>query len=159
VAYDGTTTLAFARAEPLADFRTGSTERYDRASAAVEGAFRPLGLEPIRGEPDDSFCPGTHSLSVASADGRQRKVVGIAQRVRSDAALVAGIVLVAAREKLAAVLERVYDALAVPLDPASVGTVAAAGGPSDPDAVRTALEEGLLGDASDVSIERIGDGR
>ncbi|AFO55946.1 lipoate--protein ligase family protein [Natrinema sp. J7-2] len=159
VAYDGTTTLAFARAEPVADFRTGSTERYDRASAALERALRTLGLEPIRGEPDDSFCPGTHSLSVASADGRQRKVVGIAQRVRSDAALVAGIVLVAAREKLAAVLERVYDALAVPLDPASVGTVAAAGGPSDPDAVRTALEEGLLGDASDVSIERIGDGR
>ncbi|RZH69228.1 lipoate--protein ligase family protein [Natrinema altunense] len=161
VAYDGTTTLAFARAEPVADFRTGSTERYDRASAALERALRTLGLEPHRGEPDDSFCPGTHSLSVAaaSADGRQRKVVGIAQRVRSDAALVAGIVLVAAREELADVLERVYDALAVPLDPASVGTVAAAGGPSDPDAVRTALEEALIGDANEVSIERIGGGR
>ncbi|ELY82589.1 lipoyl protein ligase domain-containing protein [Natrinema pallidum] len=161
VAYDGTTTLAFARAEPVADFRTGSTERYDRVSAALERALRTLGLEPIPGEPDDSFCPGTHSLSVgaASAAGRKRKVVGIAQRVRSDAALVAGIVLVAAREELADVLERVYDALAVPLDPASVGTVAAAGGPSDPDAVRTALEEALIGDASDVSIEHIGEGR
>ncbi|WP_226482592.1 lipoate--protein ligase family protein [Natrinema amylolyticum] len=161
VAYDGETTLAFARAEPVADLRAGTTERYDRATAALERALRTLDLEPMRGEPDDSFCPGTHSLSVAdaSADGRRRKLVGIAQRVRSDAALVAGIVLVTGRAALAGVLEAVYEALGVPFDPASVGTVADAGGPSDPDAVRTALEEALIGEASDVSIERIGGGR
>ncbi|WP_222920154.1 lipoate--protein ligase family protein [Natrinema sp. SYSU A 869] len=161
VAYDGATTLAFARAEPVTDRRAGTTERYDRATASLERALRTLGLEPSRGEPDDSFCPGTHSLSVtdASADGRRRKLVGIAQRVRSDAALVAGIALVANRAELTDVLEAVYDALAVPLDPASVGTIAAAGGPSDPDTVRVALKEALISDASDVSIERIGDGR
>jgi len=108
VAYDGETTLAFARAEPLADDRTGTTERYERVTVDLERALDTLGLEPTRGEPDDSFCPGTHSLSVVDANtgGRQRrKVVGIAQRVRRGAALVAGVVLVANREELAGVLE------------------------------------------------------
>ncbi|SEW21190.1 lipoyl protein ligase domain-containing protein [Natrinema salifodinae] len=173
VAYDGTTTLAFARAEPVADLRTGTTDRYERATAALERALRTLGLEPVRGEPDDSFCPGTHSLSVAvartepkaSADGAgddetgapRRKLVGIAQRVRSDAALTAGIALVANREELADVLDEVYGALDVPFDPSSVGTVADAGGPSDPETVRTAIEESLIGDATDVSVVSAGD--
>ncbi|WP_226005191.1 lipoyl protein ligase domain-containing protein [Natrinema salinisoli] len=160
VAYDGTTTLAFARAEPVADFRSGSTDRYERATAALERALRSLGLEPSRGEPDDSFCPGTHSLSVADASGderQRRKLVGIAQRVRQDAALVAGIVLVDNCGALARVLEAVYDALAMGLDPASVGTVADAGGPSDPDTVRTAVEDALIGAETDVSVESIGD--
>ncbi|WP_254762987.1 lipoyl protein ligase domain-containing protein [Natrinema marinum] len=153
VAYDGETTLAFARAEPIADFRTGTAERYERATADLERALRTLGLEPVRGEPDDSFCPGTHSLSVTDAadaerrDGRRRKLVGIAQRVRQDAALVAGVVLVANRDALAGVLEPVYDALGVPFEPRTVGTVADAGGPADPDIVRTALEDTLVGDA------------
>jgi lipoate-protein ligase A len=159
VAYDGTTTLAFARAEPVANFRTGSTDRYERATAALERALRSLGLEPTRGEPDDSFCPGTHSLSVTGASGderRRRKLVGIAQRVRQDTALVAGIVLVTNRGELAGVLEAVYDALSIGLDPASVGTVAAAGGPADPDTVRTAVEDALIGEETDISLERVG---
>jgi lipoate-protein ligase A len=144
VAYDGETTLAFARAEPVAAARTGVSDRYERATAAVERALRSLGLEPTRGEPDDAFCPGTHSLSVA--DGR-RKVVGIAQRVRTDAALVAGVALVANHTALSAALEGVYGALGIPFDPATVGTVADAGGPSDPEVVRAALEDALVGDA------------
>lgn len=158
VAYDGESTLAFARAEPVADFRRGTDERYERATAAVEEALRSLepGLEPVRGEPANSFCPGTHSLSLADANGRQRKVVGIAQRVRQDAAVVAGIVLVANRDGLAAVLEAVYDALGVPFDPESVGTVASGGGPSDPGVVRSALEDALVdGDESDLTVESV----
>jgi len=161
VAYDGETTLAFARAEPLADDRTGTTERYERVTVDLERALDTLGLEPTRGEPDDSFCPGTHSLSVVDANtgGRQRrKVVGIAQRVRRGAALVAGVVLVANREELAGVLEPVYDALGVPLEPASIGTIADAGGPADPAKVRTVIEDALVGDATAVSLEGVGDG-
>jgi hypothetical protein len=39
----------------------------------------------------------------------------------------------------------VYDALGYPFDPASVGSVAAAGGPSDPEPVRAAVERELTG--------------
>jgi len=154
VAYDGATTLAFARAEPVTDGRTGTTARYERTTAALERALRTLGLEPSHGEPADSFCPGTHSLSVNTRAG-ERKIVGIAQRVRSDAALVAGIVLVANRDDLVAVLETVYGALGVALEPASVGTIAAAGGPTDPGPVRAAIEDALVGDAAISAIESV----
>ncbi|QSX00976.1 lipoate--protein ligase family protein [Haloterrigena alkaliphila] len=181
VAYDGETTLAFARAEPVADFRRGTDDRYERATSAVERALRGLecesesesgsGLEPVRGEPEQSFCPGTHSLSFADASARegedngegetppQRKVVGIAQRVRQDAAVVAGIVLVDNREELTGVLESVYDALDVAFDPATVGTVASAGGPSEPGVVREALEDALVGDETDVTVESVASAR
>ncbi|WP_137288015.1 lipoyl protein ligase domain-containing protein [Natronorubrum halophilum] len=158
VAYDGETTLAFARAEPVADFRRGTGERYERATNAVERALRSLeaGLDPVRGEPEDSFCPGAHSLSLATEDGERRKVVGVAQRVRQDAAVVAGIVLVDRRETLADALEGVYGALEVPFDRESVGTVGSEGGPSDPTVVRSALEDALVGDErADATVESV----
>ncbi|WP_312912119.1 lipoate--protein ligase family protein [Natronosalvus caseinilyticus] len=143
VAYDGSRVLAFARAEPVADFRRGTDERYERLTADVESALVDLGVEPVRGEPDDSFCPGTHSLSL-EVGGSLRKVVGIAQRVTSDAALVSGILLVEASDELRDVLEAVYDALEVPFDPDSVGGVAD-GSTVSPERVRRVLESALVG--------------
>ncbi|WP_049889277.1 lipoate--protein ligase family protein [Natronolimnohabitans innermongolicus] len=160
VAYDGETTVAFARADPVADFRRGTDERYERLTTDVERALERLGLERIeRGEPDRSFCPGAHSLSAVDGAGRRRKIVGIAQRVRSDAALASGILLVDSADELASVLEDVYGALDVPFDPASVGTVASGGGPSDPATVRATLEAALVGDdAASATIESVDDG-
>lgn len=145
VAYDGETTIAFARAEPIADFRRGTDERYERLTAAVEGALEELGIDLERGEPADAFCPGTHSLSTVHTTGR-RKLVGIAQRVRSEAALVSGILIADARAELAAVLEAVYDELEVPFNPGTLGSIAAAGGPSDPEQLQRVLETALVGD-------------
>ena len=130
----------------MADPRAGLTTRYEATTERVRRALAEVGVEATPGEPPDSFCPGSHSLQ---ADG---KVVGIAQRVRPDAALVAGCVVVAGRERLAAVLGPVYDALDRPFDPASVGSVAAAGGPTDPERVRTAVERALIGD--DTAVRR-----
>ena len=140
VAYDGETTLAFARAEPIADFREGTDERYERLTGDVERALSDLGLAVDRGEPADAFCPGSHSLRT---DGG--KVAGIAQRVQRDAALVSGVLLVDATGELTAALEAVYDALGVPFDPDSVGSLAA-GGTTDPDRIRATLEATLVGD-------------
>lgn len=150
VAYDGETTLSFARAEPVADLRRGTDERYERLTADLERALADLGVDAARGEPADSFCPGAHSLQVA--DG---KLAGIAQRVRQDAAVVSGVLVVDAADQLAGVLEPVYDALAVPFDPDSVGSVAAAGGPAAPDRVRATLEDALVGDRS-LEVTRVG---
>ncbi|ELY46590.1 lipoyl protein ligase domain-containing protein [Natronorubrum sulfidifaciens] len=159
VAYDGETTLAFVRAEPAADFRRGTTARYKRTTAAVERALRSLeaDLEVVAGEPEDSFCPGTHSLSVVGPNGRRRKIAGLAQRVTQDAAVVAGIVLVESHDSLKTVLEGVYDRLDVAFEPASVGAVTA-GDASDPAVVRTALEDALIGEgATDIAIDAIGE--
>ena len=162
VAYAGET-IAFAHAIPLdggdaagSGSRGSIGERYDRAVETVLEALRGLGADVAAGEPASSFCPGDHSVRVAGGG----KVSGIAQRVRADAALVAGCVVVSpddARE-IAAVSDAVYDALGVEFDPETVGSVAAAGGPGDPERVARALEDAFVdgpwGDGS-RRVERI----
>jgi lipoate-protein ligase A len=149
VAYTGHT-LAFVRVEPVADLRRGTDERYDRIVRDLRGAFADLGVETHEGEPPDSFCPGAHSLSTEGVG----KVVGVAQRVAKGAAQVAGIAVVRDHAEIAHVLEPVYAALDVPFDPATVGSVAAAGGPSDPETVARAVET-ALGGGREASVERL----
>ena len=154
VAYTGST-VAFARVRPVEDPRSGLTERYDAATAALLDALDSLGVDAREGEPVDSFCPGTHSVQ-ADSGGQARKLAGLAQRVRADAAVVAGVLLVRDHAATAAVLDPVYTALDVPFDPGTVGSVARAGGESDPDAVVAAVEGTLVGGEPDASaIERV----
>ena len=56
-------------------------------------------------------------------------------------------------DAIAAVLDPVYEALDVPFDPGSVGSVAAAGG--DPGRLREAIEDALVGDVP-RSIRNVG---
>jgi lipoate-protein ligase A len=130
VAYTGQT-VAFALAEPTGERREGIGDRYDRVSGAVQDALATVGVDASEGEPADAFCPGAHSLQ---ANG---KLVGIAQRVRQDVALTAGVVVLWDHDAIAAVLSPVYAALGVPFDPNSVGSVVRAGG--DPAGVVDAL--------------------
>jgi len=55
------------------------------------------------------------------------------------------------------VLDPVYDALGVPFDPDTVGSVSTAGGPDDPERVIDALGMELAGPHDDVTRERIRD--
>lgn len=138
VAYTGTT-LAFLRATPT-EARGDVTERYERTTGAVREALASVGADLSDGEPPAAFCPGTHSLQ-----GRGGKVVGVAQRVRRRAATTAGIVVVRDDAEIARVLGPVYKALDVEFEPATVGSVARAGGPDDPEAVARVVEEALVG--------------
>ncbi|EMA59290.1 lipoate--protein ligase family protein [Halorubrum lipolyticum] len=157
VAYPGDA-LAFAHAVPLGD-RGGPgsiADRYERATETLLEALRGLGADVSPGEPPESFCPGDHSVRVA--DGG--KIAGIAQRVRGDAALVAGCLVVtrAGAREIADATAAVYDALGVPFDSNTVGSVAAAGGPERPNSVVRALEDAFVdgpwGDG-DPRIDRI----
>lgn len=184
VAYTGST-VAFARAEPVADIRSGLQDRYAAATTDLQVALRRLGVATYPGEPPDSFCPGTHSLRTRGAGGNEGdegengsegeeseggergesesgpgsgtggKVVGIAQRVGRGAALVAGVVVIDSAAEIAAVLEPVYDALGIAFDPDSVGSVEGAGGETGRKEVLGTIERTLVGEASDVEIERI----
>lgn len=157
VAYTGET-LAFAVAVPLADMRAGLGERYATATETLLETLRDLGADVAPGEPAASFCPGDHSVRVAGGG----KVAGLAQRVQKDAALVSGCLVVAENDEpaIADVLTPVYDVLGVPFDPESVGSLAAAGGPSDPDRVartlETAFAEGPWGDGT-ADVVAVGD--
>lgn len=117
---------------------SGIDERYAWATGTVRTVLVDLGADVEPGEPSASFCPGDHSIRVA--DGG--KLSGIAQRVRADAALVAGCLVVtrADASALASIAGPVYDAVGVPFDPDSVGSVADAGGPADHRAVARAIE-------------------
>jgi lipoate-protein ligase A len=137
VAYTGST-VAFAQCRPVDDPRNGLDERYEHASNDAVTALENLGVSAERGEPPDSFCPGAHSLQ---ADG---KLVGIAQRIRQEAALVSGVVVVRDHEEIAGVLDPVYEALGIDFNPESVGSVAKTGGPSDPTVVINAFEDALV---------------
>lgn len=148
VAYTGETTLAFATAIPVDDMRQGLDQRYEEATETVVDALRKLGVDARRGEPPDSFCPGAHSVQ---CDG---KLSGIAQRVTRGSALVSGCLLVAERTELVDVLDAVYGPLDVPFDPDSVGTVADAGGPDDPEEVARAIESAFVGER-DSDVENI----
>jgi len=130
-------TLLFARTEPVVDPRGGLDDRYERTLGALQGVLSDLGVDACRGEPPDSFCPGTHSLQATG------KLVGLAQRVRQDIALVAGVITVRGHAAVAAVLDPVYDALGVPFDPDSVGSLARAGGETDRGTVQRTVEAGL----------------
>jgi octanoyl-[GcvH]:protein N-octanoyltransferase len=147
VAFTGST-VAFVRAEPVEEARTGIQARYDRTSAELSKALAALGVTVDPGEPDGAFCPGTHSLSARG------KIVGLAQRVRSEVALVSGIVVARDHDQLGDVLEPVYGALDIPFDRDAVGSVARAGGPTDPDEVVTALRETL---AESPTVEHVRD--
>jgi lipoate-protein ligase A len=150
VAYTGESTLAFATAVPIDDIRQGLDRRYDEATSTVLDALRNVGVIARRGEPDDSFCPGAHSVQ------RDGKIAGIAQRVTRGSALVSGCVLVAERDELVDVLDAVYAALDVPFDPDSVGTVADAGGPDDPQEVARAIEAAFVGER-EMDVEYVDD--
>jgi len=136
VAFAGET-VAFVHAIPVENGRETIQQRYDDATALLRDVLIDLGVDAQPGEPPNSFCPGSHSLQ---AEG---KIAGLAQRVRTDVAVVAGVVLTNDHDAVAAVLEPVYDRLGVAFDPKSVGSVAAAGGPDDPAVVTDAIAEAL----------------
>jgi lipoate-protein ligase A len=133
VAYTGST-VAVALARPSEDVRSGIAERYDDALHAIQRALWRLGVPAQQHEPEHAFCPGGHSLSW---DG---KIVGVAQRVRADVAMVGAIVVVDDHEAIAEVLDPVYAALSTPFDPDTVGSIARADGRADPQAVVEEIE-------------------
>lgn len=133
VAFTGTT-VAFALIQPIGNERAGIQERYERAERDLQDALEVLGVSARLTEPPNSFCPGCHSLS---ADG---KLAGLAQRVKREVAIISGVVNVGDHEAIADVLAPVYDALEVEFDPETVGSVARAGGPSDPEEVCLAIQ-------------------
>ena len=145
VAYTGTT-VAFAVAVPTEDNRRGLESRYDAATTAVVRALRSIGVPARRGEPEASFCPGEHSVQACG------KISGIAQRIRRETALVAGVVVVDSHDEIASVLAPIYEALDVPFDPDSVGSVARSGGAVAPDAVVDALCDSFCGDRPRRSV-------
>ncbi|MDO8187465.1 hypothetical protein Q5424_12330 [Conexibacter sp. JD483] len=109
--------ISFGVAAP-ADPGSTTTARFAWLAALVQGALARVGVPTEHGQLPDEYCPGDWSLHAGDI-----KLAGLSQRVRRDATWTEGLLLVTDAAPARAVLEAVHAALALPLDPATVGAV------------------------------------
>ena len=114
----GPGSLCVGYAEPAARF-AGTTERYERLGGAITAALHELGIDAQPGDVADEWCPGTWSIHAGGV-----KLAGLAQRAIKDAAWIEAVVERAPDPAARALLAEVYAALELPLDPATLGSVA-----------------------------------
>jgi len=127
--------VAFAWAIPAAEPRLGIDARFDATAELVVRALRRLGVDARVGGIPGEYCPGSHSVN---ARGRA-KLMGVGQRVVRGGAHVGGILVAGGSARLRAVLGPVYEALELPFDPETVGSVEDERPGSGVDAVADAL--------------------
>lgn len=149
VAYTGET-VAFVYGVTTDGERNDVQARYRGVTDLLKRALRSLGVVVWSGEPDGAFCPGDHSLQ------RDGKLVGLAQRIRRESALVGGCVVVTKRDEreIPAVLEPVYGALDIPFDPASTASIEGVIGTAGPQRVIDAIESTFVG-GRDVEVVEV----
>jgi lipoate-protein ligase A len=153
-------TISFAWTIPEMDARANTTTRFKEISDIVAAALEKLGVEAHIGEIPGEYCPGAYSVNARF----RRKIMGVGQRVIKRAAHVGGVIVVNDSAAVRNVLIPVYDALGVPWDPATAGSIEdELGAPRDMEKVadilveefgeRFDLREGLLGDATLAEAE------
>lgn len=106
-----------------ADAVSGNHERYSIFGGMLAGALESLGLRAGVGELPGEYCPGEYSVWGQLPGGQRVKLVGTAQRVVSGAWWFSSGIVVADSTSLRAVTAEVYQALGLPLDPATVGAI------------------------------------
>jgi octanoyl-[GcvH]:protein N-octanoyltransferase len=142
--------LAFAWAIPAPEPRLAIARRFEETADLVVRALRALGVDARVGEVPGEYCPGSHSVN---ARGRV-KLMGVGQRVVRGVAHVGGILVVGGSARLRAVLGPVYEALALPFDAQTVGSIE----DERPGIGFDAVAEALLGELArdhDLAEDRI----
>lgn len=153
-------TISFAWTVPEMEARATIATRFKEMSEVVAGFLEKLGIAAYVGEIPGEYCPGAYSVSAR----RRHKIMGVGQRVIKGAAHVGGVIVVNDSAAVRDVLVPVYDALAIPWDPATAGSIEdELGAPRDMDKVadvfieefgaRFDLREGLLSDATLAEAE------
>ncbi len=119
--------------------RAGVEERFRSVASALAHGMRQLGVDAHVGGLPGEYCPGEWSVHAAG----RHKLVGTGQRLVRGALLFTAVIVVGDPEPLADVMVAAYGRLGVPMDPATIGSVAQhAPGVSLGD-VRDALGEAL----------------
>ena len=101
------------------DATAGLRARFEDQSRRVRDALAALGADARVGELAGEYCPGPHSVNL----GGRVKVAGIAQRIVRHGAITSAIVVAGGGPQLRAAIEAVYAALAIAIDPATVGAL------------------------------------
>jgi octanoyl-[GcvH]:protein N-octanoyltransferase len=114
---EGVVVLTFTVPDPAPVPATA--ERFQVAADLTRDALMRLGVDARIGQIADEYCPGEFSISAAG----RTKLAGIGQRMVKGAAHVGVVITASGNESLAAILQPVYAALGMPLDPATIGSV------------------------------------
>jgi octanoyl-[GcvH]:protein N-octanoyltransferase len=104
---------------PAADPIAGMHDRFAASGELLAGALVSLGVDAGVGPVPGEFCPGEFTVNA----GGRVKLVGTAQRVVRRASLLAASVAVTGADSLRGVMEDVYAALGLDMDPSTVGAV------------------------------------
>jgi lipoate-protein ligase A len=123
--------IVVERFEPAEDVTAGLEERFADQSDRLQRVLEQIGADARVGELDGEYCAGAHSISL----GGRVKVAGIAQRAMRGGALTSAIITVHGGPWLRAMIERIYAALELDVDPATAG----------------ALDEAVAVDADDLA--------
>jgi len=112
--HEGALTLGLAA--PLAG--TATPDRFRWLADVLVGALARVGVAAARGQLPGEYCPGDWSVHAGGI-----KLAGISQRVKRRAAWTEAFLIVRDGARLRPLLHDLYDALALPLDPATVGAL------------------------------------
>ena len=133
-------TLIVDHLEPEHEAVMGQRRRFEAFAEIYANAFKRLGVDAQVGPIPGEYCPGDHSVhGLPTAESPRNypvKLVGTAQRVVSGAWLFSSVFVVEDSEPLRQVLDAVYQAMEVPMDPTTVGAAN--------DLVSTVTTEGFI---------------
>jgi octanoyl-[GcvH]:protein N-octanoyltransferase len=98
---------------------SGMDDRFQDFGELLAGVLRGFGIDARVGEVPGEYCPGAHSINSRG----QVKLVGTAQRMVRNAWLFSSVVMYDDAAAVRPLLWTIYDALELPFDPDSVGSV------------------------------------
>lgn len=101
------------------DPHTGSRARFVDHAEVMVRTLGEFGVDARIGELAGEYCPGEFSVNARG----KRKLVGAAQRIVPGAWLLSAVVQVGDRESLLRVTSDVYDDLALPWQPETLGVI------------------------------------
>lgn len=118
-------TLIVDHIEPETEAVMRQQQRFEVFAQVYAAAFQRVGVNAQVGPIEGEYCLGDHSVhgtpDAASPRNHPVKLVGTAQRVVSGAWLFSSVFVVEDSASLRAVLDGVYQAMGIPMDPNTVG--------------------------------------
>lgn len=112
-------TVGISVVTPELDSTVGIRERFSVVAETTVEALRSLGIDARVGAVPGEYCPGEFSVNARGVS----KLAGYAQRLVRGAAHVTGVIVVDDPAGINEVLEPVYAALGLALDPSTTGSV------------------------------------
>ncbi|HEX6878701.1 MAG TPA: lipoate--protein ligase family protein [Nocardioidaceae bacterium] len=111
--------LVVDHVSPDPEWPSGLERRFEEFGDLWVRLLTPLGVDARVGEVPGEYCPGSHSVNARGAV----KLVGTAQRMVRGAWLFSSVLVFDGASVLRPLLRQVYDALDLPFDDASVGSL------------------------------------